>query len=151
MNGIDQLIMEMEMTEVETEQEEISNQEWEMLQNLTEEEALKELGADRIEIFQGLEKVLKGKSALARRVVNFLMEEYPEMIPSMLEEGTLETLVDQRVKEAMEYFAENHRKMQDQEKVWEMDTMQRVQTEQMISAALWEIINKEIFYKPIMV
>ena len=48
-----------------------------------------------------------------------------------------------------EYFIKNHRVMQDKEKVWEMDTMPRIRTEQQISTTLWEIIDKEILFKPI--
>ena len=121
----------------------------ENLEMMTEEEALADLQMDRIPIYQGLEEMLQKRSALARRIVEFLKENYPEQIPILLATNQMEELLDQRVEEAMTMFLNLHLKYQKTEKVSGMDTLQRIQTENQIASQIWEQINQEILYRPL--
>ena len=102
-----------------------------------------------IPIYQGLEEILEGLPMAARKVMNFLQEQYPEQIIIMLHRGTLREFLLQRAKEAEEMFTKEHRKMQDQSNVWGMDTLTRIQTEDQIGTALREMIDNEILYRPL--
>ena len=119
------------------------------IENMTEEEALQALGLQKIEVYQGLEEMLQKKSRRARDIVNWLTETQEYMIPVMLAEGRMEKFLDERLKEAEEYFEREHPKMQEQMKVSGMDTMERIQAENQIYESLWERIYQEVLYIPI--
>ena len=119
------------------------------IENMTEEEALQALGLQKIEVYQGLEEMLQKKSRRARDIVNWLSETQEYMIPVMLAEGRMEKFLDERLQEAEEYFEMEHPKMQEQLKVSQMETMERIQAENQIYESLWERISQEVLYRPI--
>ena len=119
------------------------------IENMTEEEALQALGLQRIEIYQGLEEILQKRSRRARDIVNWLQETQEHMILVMLAEGRMEKFLDGRLEEANEFLAREQPRMQEQMKVSQMDTLQRIQAENQIYQSLWEIIYQEILYRPI--
>ena len=121
----------------------------ENLQTMTEEEAFKDLGLERIPIYQGLEEMLQKRSPLARRVVDFLKETYPEQIPILLATHKMEELLDQRVEEAKTMFLNLHPTYQQRENLAQMDTLKRIQTENQIAQTIWEEINQEVLYRPL--
>ena len=119
------------------------------LQEMTEEEALKDLGMEKAPIYQGLDEILQSRSPLAGKIVEFLKETYPEQMPILLATHELEPLLDQRISEAKAMFNQLHPIYQKRENVAQLDTMERIRTENQIAAVIWEEINREILYRPL--
>ena len=114
-----------------------------------EEEALKDLGMEKAPIYQGLDEILQSRSPLAGKIVEFLKETYPEQMPILLATHELEPLLDQRISEAKAMFNQLHPIYQKRENVAQLDTMERIRTENQIAAVIWEEINREILYRPL--
>ena len=140
-----QIPLEEEVEKMEMDSEMVP----ENLETMTEDEALRDLQMERVPIYQGLEKILCSRSPLARRIVDYLKETYPEQIPLFLASHQMEELLDQRIQEAKEMYATLHPKYQKAENVENLDTMQRIQTENQIAAMIWEQIDQEVLYRPL--
>lgn len=122
-----------------------------MFLDSNDEEDSEESGGEQ-ETDQVLEEMLRRKSRHARRIVEFFMAEYPDRIPLMLIDGSLEEILDARLEEAFEYAAEMHPKLQKRENVNDMgmDTLKRIQTEYQIDAEIQEFIDQEIYFRPLL-
>ena len=106
--------------------------------------------ADQIK--KSLEKILgeqKEHYRWARQITEFFMGRYPEQIPILLASHEMEKLLDQRVKEAWEYFQKMYPEKQEREQVWQMDTLQRIQKENQIQQEIQSMIETEILYRPL--
>ena len=55
-------------------EQEVVDPEMQMMQEMTEEEALKHLGLERIQIYKDLETILSKRMSWARKIVDYLME-----------------------------------------------------------------------------
>ena len=119
------------------------------LLKMSEEEALKVLGDQRVEIYQGLPEILKKRSIQAKQIVDFLMEVYPQQLSLMLSDHTLEKFLDQRIEEAQSMYDVMHKSLQDKMKVWQMDTMNRIKAENQIREQIMEEVRQTILYGPL--
>ena len=119
------------------------------MQNMTEEEALKYLGLEKQEVFVGLDHILGRRNSWAMRIVNYLMEKYPEQMPLMMNNGKLEKLLDQRIELAKMMYDTMQKKLQEKQDVQNLSFLERVLAEQRIREQIMEVISREILYKPL--
>ena len=121
----------------------------EEFQEMTEEEALKHLGLERIQIYKDLETILSKRMSWARKIVDYLMENYQEQMPLLMSNGTLENLLDQRILEATELYNTMQINLQKKMNVQNMNFQDRVQAEQEIMEQIMETVNREVLFKPL--
>lgn len=82
-----------EIVQNQSEQQIKMDPEIQKMQNMTEKEALKYLGLERTPVYGDLDQILSKKNSWARMIVNYLMENYPELMPLMVCNGKLEILL----------------------------------------------------------
>ena len=130
-------------------EQEVVDPEMQMMQEMTEEEALKHLGLERIQIYKDLETILSKRMSWARKIVDYLMENYQEQMPLLMSNGTLENLLDQRILEATELYNTMQINLQKKMNVQNMNFQDRVQAEQEIMEQIMETVNREVLFKPL--
>ena len=130
-------------------EQEVVDPEMQMMQEMTEEEALKHLGLERIQIYKDLETILSKRMSWARKIVDYLMENYQEQMPLLMSNGTLENLLDQRISEATELYNTMQINLQKKMNVQNMNFQDRVQAEQEIMEQIMETVNREVLFKPL--
>ena len=130
-------------------EQEVVDPEIQMMQEMTEEEALKHLGLERIQIYKDLETILSKRMSWARKIVDYLMENYQEQMPLLMSNGTLENLLDQRILEATELYNTMQINLQKKMNVQNMNFQDRVQAEQEIMEQIMETVNREVLFKPL--
>ena len=131
-------------------EQEVVDPEMQMMQEMTEEEALKHLGLERVQIYKDLETLLSKRMSWARKIVDYLMENYQEQMPLLMSNGTLENLLDQRILEATELYNTMQINLQKKMNVQNMNFQDRVQAEQEIMEQIMETVNREVLFKPLM-
>ena len=119
------------------------------MQKMTETEALNYLGLEKTPVYGELDQLLSKRNSWARKIVNYLMENYPEQMPLMVYNGKLENLLDQRMAQATEQFDIMQKSLQEKMKVQNLSFQERVLIEQRIREQIMEVIDKEILYKPL--
>ncbi|MFR5393453.1 MAG: TnpV protein [Roseburia faecis] len=140
-----------EIVQNQSEQQIKMDPEIQKMQNMTEKEALKYLGLERTPVYGDLDQILSKKNSWARMIVNYLMENYPELMPLMVCNGKLEILLDQRIAQATEQYDTMQKNLQEKMKVQTMSFPERVLAEQRIREQIMEVISKEILYKPLII
>lgn len=130
-------------------EQEVVDPEMQIMQEMTEEEALKHLGLERIQIYKDLETILSKRMSWARKIVDYLMENYQEQMPLLMSNGTLENLLDQRILEATELYNTMQINLQKKMNVQNMNFQDRVQAEQEIMEQIMETVNREVLFKPL--
>ena len=130
-------------------EQEVVDPEMQMMQEMTEEEALRHLGLERIQIYKDLETILSKRMSWARKIVDYLMENYQEQMPLLMSNGTLENLLDQRILEATELYNTMQINLQKKMNVQNMNFQDRVQAEQEIMEQIMETVNREVLFKPL--